>query len=147
MSRFNLISMASIIASVTLAPAAARAAERTALTCSVAVDYSLDNVSELSYTRDFAVSAAAPFAEDFSTATRSRTFNASVTLVDGVPQVAISFFADVSVFNAVAFDATLKVRDRNGDATSGDSQFVSSATGAAGAHRTTYTLDCRRARN
>lgn len=147
MSRLVCSSLPFLVAAVLAAPSAAHAADDAPLSCSVSVTYTLNNAALLTYERSFVVGLDAPYAEDFSTPTRFRTFDAAVSIDGGDPVVAISFDADVSVFNAVAFDASLRVRGRTGSSTSGQSAFFSSATGAAGSHRTGYTLSCARARN
>ncbi|MFZ5635075.1 MAG: hypothetical protein ACOY82_00665 [Pseudomonadota bacterium] len=115
--------------------------------CTIAVEYKRSNVSRLVYQKAFRVAPDAPFADDFSTATRFRFFDATVSRVDGVPEVAVVFDADVDVFNAVDFGAVLKVHDESGgDTQTGDSTFFSSVPGASGSHRTTYALGCARAK-
>ena len=128
-------------------PVMANAAQVDVMACDVQVTYSLNNVPSLSYAMSFQVAPDAPFSDDFSTATRFRFFDATMTVEDGVPVVSIVFDADVSVFNTVDFGASLKVRDRNkGETTSGNNSFFSSLPGVAGAHRTEYTLSCQRAK-
>jgi hypothetical protein len=140
------ILLASIAALTLAAPVVAHADATDPQACSVTVEYSLNNVLRLSYQKDFVVAVDAPFSDDFSTATRFRFFDAFLTVEDGVPLVSIAFDADVSVFNAVAFGAELKVTDpRHGSSTSGNSGFFTSVPGAAGSHRTAYTLTCQRA--
>ncbi len=117
------------------------------MSCSVSVEYKRNNVSRLVYTKDFLVSPGTPFSDDFSTATRFRFFDATVARVNGVPEVAAVFDADVDVFNAVDFGTVLKVKDEsNGETQTGNSSFFTSAPGAAGSHRTEYTLTCARAK-
>lgn len=117
------------------------------MACSVSVEYKRNNVSRLVYTKDFTVAPDAPFSDDFSTATRFRFFDATVVRVDGVPEVAAVFDADVDVFNAVDFGTVLKVKDESkGETQTGNSSFFTSAAGAAGSHRTEYTLTCARAK-
>ncbi len=116
------------------------------MACSVSVEYKRNNVSRLVYTKDFTVAPDAPFSDDFSTATRFRFFDATVARVDGVPEVAAVFDADVDVFNAVDFGTVLKVKDESkGETQTGNSSFFTSAAGAAGSHRTEHTLTCARA--
>ncbi|MEQ1514059.1 MAG: hypothetical protein ABL934_15435 [Lysobacteraceae bacterium] len=118
------------------------------MACSVSVEYKRNNVSRLVYTKDFTVAPDAPFSDDFSTATRFRFFDATVARVDGIPEVAAVFDADVDVFNAVDFGTVLKVHDESkGETQTGNSSFFTSVPGAAGSHRTEYTLTCARAKN
>jgi hypothetical protein len=115
--------------------------------CSIAVEYKRSNVPRLVYQKSFRVAPDAPFTDDFSTATRLRFFDATVSRVDGVPEVAVVFDADVDVFNAVDFGAVLKVHDESGGETqTGDNSFFTSVPGAAGSHRTSYVLNCARAK-
>ncbi|MBP6750656.1 MAG: hypothetical protein KA144_13540 [Xanthomonadaceae bacterium] len=117
------------------------------MACTVSVEYKRSNVSRLVYTRDFVVGPNSPYTDDFSTATRLRFFDATVSRVDNTPQVAVVFDADVDTFNAVQFGATLKVRDASkGETQSGNNSFFTSAAGASGSHRTDYTLTCMRAK-
>lgn len=114
--------------------------------CSVKVEYSLNNTVRLLYERDFVVGPDATYSDDFSTFTRFRFFDALLTQEDNVPVVNIAFDSDVSVFSGVAFRADLKVVDEtHGSTTKGVNEFFTSATGAAGSHRTKYDLTCRRA--
>lgn len=118
-----------------------------AMACTVSVVYKRSGTIRMTYDKSFVVAPDAPFSDDFSTATRFRFFDASVERIDGAPQVAVVFDADVDVFNAVDFGVALKVRDEsNGETLAGNTSFFSSVPGAAGAHRTDYTLTCRRAR-
>jgi len=117
------------------------------MACSIAVNFT-SAAGNLSYVNVFEVSPTAPFSDDFGTITRMKTFDASMTSNSGTPVVSISFFADVSTFNSVAFDASLEVRDPNkGGTTSGNNAFYSSITGAGVANLTDYILSCKRARN
>lgn len=117
------------------------------MACTVDVVYKRSGTVRMTYTKDFLVAPDAPFTDDFSTATRFRFFDATVQRVDGVPNVAVVFDADVDVFNAVDFGTVLKVRDEsNGETQTGDSSFFTSVPGAAGSHRTDYTLTCKRAK-
>ena len=116
-----------------------------AMNCSVTVTYALSGVPRLTYAKEFTVTTDAPFSDDFSTATRIRWFDASLALEDGTPVVSMQFDADVSTFNAVSVSASLKVKDeRHGETESGSNSFYSSVPGAAGAHKTDYTLTCWR---
>lgn len=116
------------------------------MACSVTVAYLRSGALRLSYVKDFEVSPTAPFSDDFSTATRFRFFDATVTYVNGIPEVSAVFDADVDVFNAVQFGFTVKVRDESkGETESGYNTFFTSVPGAAGSHRSNYTMTCVRA--
>ncbi|TXH72320.1 MAG: hypothetical protein E6Q88_06475 [Lysobacteraceae bacterium] len=117
-----------------------------AMACTVSVEYLRSGTARLTYNKDFVVGPNSPFSDDFSSATRLRFFDATVTYVDGIPEVSAVFDADVDVFNAVQFGFTLKVRDEsNGETQSGYNTFFSSVTGASGSHRSNYTMTCARA--
>jgi len=117
------------------------------MSCSIAVEYLRNNAVRLTYAKDFEVSPVAPYSDDFSNAIRFRFFDAKVERVNGVPEVSVIFDADVDVFNAVDFGTTLKVKDEsNGETLSGNTSFFTSVPGAAGSHRTNYTLTCKRAK-
>lgn len=124
----------------------ANAASDDALACSVAVNFTSSSGS-LTYAKVFEVSPTAPFSDDFSTQVRFKFFDASMAVESGIPVVKINFDADVSVFNAVTFEASLKVRDAStGETISGSNGFYSSIPGAGGANLTKYTLACKRAK-
>jgi hypothetical protein len=105
------------------------------------------SVGSLTYAKVFEVSPTVPFSDDFSTLVRFKFFDALMAVESGIPVVKINFDADVSVFNAVSFEASLKVRDAsNGETISGNNGFYSSISGAGGANVTKYTLSCKRAK-
>ena len=117
------------------------------MACTVSVEYKRNNVLRLTYTKDFTVAPDAPFSDDFSDAIRFRFFDATVARVNGIPEVAVVFDADVDVFNAVDFGTVLKVKDEGkGETQTGNNAFFTSVPGAAGSHRTNYTLTCARAK-
>jgi hypothetical protein len=123
----------------------ANAASDDALACSVAVNFT-SSVGSLTYAKVFEVSPTAPFSDDFSTPPfRFKFFDASMAVESGIPVVKINLDADVSVFNAVSLEASLKVRDAsNGETISGNNGFYSSIPGSGGANVTKYTLSCKR---
>lgn len=146
MSRALMLACASLAALVATAPSAAHADQVDPMACVVTVDYTLNNQSRLSYTKDFVVGVGSPFSDDFSTATRFRFFDARLDDVGGDPVVSFVFDADVSTFNAVQTQGSLKIKDQtHGESTSGVNAFFSSLPGVAGAHRTTYNITCQRA--
>ena len=147
MINLNKLLIASIAVAGLVCSFAASAADTDAMECSVAVNFT-SSAGSLTYAKVFEVSPAAPFSDDFSTRTRFKFFDATVAIESGIPVVSIFFDADVSVFNAVSFEASLKVRDQsNGETTSGNNGFYSSIPGAGGSNRTDYTLSCKRAKN
>lgn len=125
------------------APTVASAAENDPMACTVDVKYFQNNTLRLTYTKEFQVAVDAPYTDDFSTATRFRFFDSRLSYENGIPVVWISWDADVNVFNAVAFQATLKVTDEtHGETTTGRSGFFGSSVGS---NATDYTLTCKRA--
>ncbi|MGE0441366.1 MAG: hypothetical protein AB7L66_16670 [Gemmatimonadales bacterium] len=126
-------------------------APRNAMSCSVTVDFVWTDqagavLSSQTYQRDFSVAPDAAFFEDFSTATRQRDFRASVAEVGQDAVVTFSYFNDVSVLNSVDFTADLSMAKGVGTgSTTGRSGFHTTATGASGHHRTSYSLTCTRA--
>lgn len=136
-----------IVASVFSVPAMAESGSSPdIIACSVSVQYSRSNNVTLNYVRDFEVTVTAPYSEDFSTATRLRFFDAVLSYDTGIPSVKILFDADVDVFNAVQFTETLDIHDLSkGNTLSGEHNFFSSVPGAAGRHRTKYSVTCAKA--
>ena len=149
MLKFAGFLAASAVAALLSAPAVAKADTLTdIMACSVNVEYSRNNSVRLTYVKDFQVSLNTPYSDDFSNTLRFRFFDANMTVEDGLPVVHIAFDADVDTFNAVAFGAELRVRDTSkGETTQGNSGFFTSVPGAAGSHRTIYTLTCQKAQN
>lgn len=141
----KLLKLLVAIAGLCFALAANASVNNDTIACSVAVSYSLNGTERLRYDRDFVVGVNSPYDEDLSTRFRFGFFNASVVIENSTPVVSINFDRDVSVFNEVFFNASLKVRDRrNGDKTSGSNQFNTSTPSTAGSHKTDYTLTCKR---
>lgn len=140
----SLLAVAAVAAATTPAMAASGGNEANdTMACTISVEYKRGNVTNLVYTRDFVVAPSAPYTDDFSTSTRLRFFDATVARVDGAPEVAFVFDADVDVFNAVNFGSALRVHDENkGETLTGSSSFFGSAVGS---HRSFYTLSCKRA--
>lgn len=120
----------------------AEAAKPTSIACTInVVSTSHANngtvVSTETYQQSFVVTEAVPFSDDFSTFTRFKFFDASLTKANGISTVAISWFADVSVFNAVDFSTSLKILNgQNTGEVSGTYTFSFSG----GFNTTTYTL-------
>ena len=111
MINLNKLLIASVTVAGLVSSFAASAADTDAMECSVAVNFT-SGAGSLTYAKVFEVSPAAPFSDDFSTLTRFKFFDATVAIESGIPVVSIFFDADVSVFNAVSFEASLKVRDQ-----------------------------------
>lgn len=118
----------------------------TSVSCSVSVDYLLNNNVGHAYRKDFVVSDESPYFDDFSSATRVREFSASVSKNGGDSVVTIDYFNDVGVFTSMSFNTSLTVNGGGnvGRSTSGNqSTFVSSSTGGA-THTIRYSLTCNR---
>lgn len=121
----------------------------TSLACSVTVDYvfTAQDGSLLQtepYQRDFVVQTGVDFVDDFSTPTRLKRLTASAIREGGSAVVAINYFNDVGVFNAIDLSTSLVLSNgRAADATAGRHRF-STTLAAAGHHTTTYSLSCRR---
>lgn len=144
MSKVSSFVMAAIVAAVVAAPTGARAAQLDNMSCSVNVEHRVNNTVVLTYTRSFVVGVDAPFNDNFSSATRFRFFDAFLTYDNGTPIVRIAFDADVTVFNAVTFGASLKVHDEtHGETATGDQGFFGGA--GVGSNRTNWGLFCQRA--
>lgn len=125
-------------------PLNAAAADRAALSCSVAIDHSLSGGTPELYRKDFVVAPGVSFVDDFSTPLRQKQFTASAAREAGNLVVSIDYFNDAGVFHSVGFNTRLTLRDgRNIDSTAGSNTF-STSLGVAGNHRTNYTLSCRR---
>lgn len=137
-----------LLASITVASLAAQnnvnAPEKLSVSCSVAVDYLVNNVLSESYRRDFVVQPGVGFTDDFSTNLRQKVFNASTAREAGNIAVAIDYFSDVSTFDSVSFNTRLTIhRGRAIETTSGSNTFSSSQAAQPGNHTTNYTLTCR----
>lgn len=126
------------------APLHAGAAERAAVSCNVAIDYSLNGGAAELYTKDFVVDPGASFVDDFSTQLREKRFTASAAREAGNLVVSIDYFNDVGVFHAVSFNTRLTLRNGRGIDTTAGSNTFSTSIGVPGNHRTNYTLTCRR---
>lgn len=124
-------------------PGLAHASDKDAFACSVTIEHVQNGVTRLAYVKDFVVSAAAPFSDDFSTSTRFRFFDATLSFDGGVPVVGIRLDADVDVFDTAALRTSLKVRDQNGESTSGTHELANSTVALI----TSYTLSCAKSKN
>lgn len=141
----SLLAAAVVTAATTPAMAATGSGNEAndTMACTVSVEHKRGSVTTLAYTRDFVVAPSAPYTDDFSTSTRFRFFDATVARVNGSPEVAFVFDADVDVFNAVNFGSVLRVHNESGGETlTGSSSFFGSTVGS---QRSFYTLTCKRA--
>lgn len=119
------------------------------MTCSVNVQYTLNNVVKYQYARDFNVSAQTPYIEDLSTATRLGAFWSSLVYEQGIPVITVFFDRDVSTFNYVNFDTTMKMLNPSaGQKQVGGNTFIATVPSATGGssqkHSTEYELTCRK---
>jgi hypothetical protein len=96
-------------------------------------------VSREVYSKAFTIDEGETFFDDFSTRTRFKFFTANMTKVDGEKNIAINWFADVTVFNSVDLDTAVSLADgqKTGKATGRHTLYVS-----GGSTTTTYTLSC-----
>lgn len=132
------------VLAATLAPAAAIAADRPRdVACTINVSHTINNGVPQVYTRDFAIINSTPFHDDFGNVFRIREFNASVRLgADGKTIIDFDYYNDVTVFEGVAFNASLAMYDENGTQASGGQSFGSSRLAAQ--HNTDWTMSCSR---
>lgn len=134
---------AAVLLAATLLPGAH--AQALGVTCDVNIQYLLNGTPMDTYARTFQVSEGVPYAEDFSTATRFKFFDASFARETGQGRVSISYYNDVGVFSTVQLNTSLVMRRRTGvETTSGDHTY-STSQGAAGNHETRWSLSCSRA--
>jgi len=115
----------------------------------VAVDYVYNGAIAEQYRRDFIVDQGGAFVDDFSTATRQKTFTATVARDAGNLVVSIDYFNDVGVFHAIGFNTSLVIHRGGGlESTSGSNAFYASSGvspgSVSGNHVTNYALTCRR---
>jgi NAD(P)-dependent dehydrogenase (short-subunit alcohol dehydrogenase family) len=145
MSKAVLLFIASITAASLSAQTAANPAKGLSVSCSVSVDYQVNNAPVEAYTKDFIVQPGAAFEDDFSTNLRAKFFNASVAKEGGNIVVSIDYFSDVSVFDSISFNTRLTMHGGRGiETTSGGNTFSSSQAAQPGNHTTNYTLTCKR---
>lgn len=145
MSKTVQLVIGSMLAAICVAPINADAAGLRSVSCSVDVNYLLNDVVRAPYHKDFVVIPGETFEDDFSTFTRFKIFDASTRLEadNKTTTVSISYYNDVGVFEAVDFNTELKLRnDKAPESTSGTSTYWSSL-GVAGSHTTSYVLTCQ----
>jgi hypothetical protein len=120
-------------------------ADNVTVSCSVAVDYSLDGTTLVeNYNKDFVVDAGG-FVDDFSTPTRTKIFTASVARQAGDVVVTIDYFNDVGIFHTIELHTSLTIHGEAVASTSGISQFVmATELPLGGDHATNWTLTCGR---
>ena len=142
------LSMISILgalgASTLVSPLNVNAAGLRNVSCSVTLDYLLNDVVRASYQRDFIITPGVVFQDDFSTATRFRYLDASTRLEpdNKTTTVSFSYYNDVGVFEAVDFTTDLKVRDDRVPQTTSGTHTYWSSVGVAGSHTTDYNFTC-----
>jgi hypothetical protein len=132
-----------LVASIANAHAAS-GNDRESVSCSVAIDYSLNGTVSQNYDRDYVVTIGNGFSEDISTPTRQRDFSSTLAREGGNLVVTISYFADVGVFDSTSFAAQLKLSSgKNVESTAGSMSHFH-VQGTTATHTTNYTLTCRR---
>jgi hypothetical protein len=125
------------------APFNANAKELRSVACSVAVDFLFNGaVRAAPYRNEFVVNPGEAFSDDFSTRLRFGFFDASTRLESGNPVVAISYYNDVGVFDAIDFRTELTLHDDKVAESISASHTYSTSQGAAGDRTTNYTLTC-----
>lgn len=140
-----MVSMKSFLMAGLAAAALAQPAQAAVLsaTCTVTVNYSLNNNLVEGYSREFTVAEGATYTHDFSTPTRQKIFSATLQRDGARSVLAIDYFNDVGTFNAISVDTSVKLlRPGAAEATAGRQGFYTS-TGVVGNHITDYTLSCR----
>jgi hypothetical protein len=129
-----------------LASPVAQAGRGPVLNCSISVTYEHTQGSTVlnteTYTRNFSLSEASPYFEDFSTVARQKSFGASVRTERGNTVVNADFFADVGTFSAVAFST--QAAEAGGVVSAAGSQGYFTSLGIAGNHTTQHQLLCSR---
>lgn len=148
-SALRALLIVSAVAASLAATLEARAQQQASASCSVAVDYVYNGVVTEQYRRDFVVAPGVPFVDDFSTATRIKTFTATAAREAGDLVVSMDYFNDVGTFHAIGFASRLSIRERGKlESTSGSNGFFASSgvtpTSVSGNHETNYLLTCRR---
>lgn len=114
------------------------------VSCSVAIDYSLNNVLIEPYQSDFVAELGVEFLDDFSTVTRFKEFSALTAREGNNIVVSIYYFNDIGVFDALDLSTKLTLHKKGvPESTSGSNTF-STSQGTAGNHKTNYTLTCTR---
>jgi hypothetical protein len=141
----TLSALLACLALTLAAPARAASGETINVSCSVAVDYLLNNVVAEPYRKTFNLSPGAGLVDDFSTPLRFKRFTASVAREAGNLVVAIDYFNDVGVFHNIAFNTKLVIHNNQGIESTAGSNTFSTSLGVVGNHTTNHTLTCRRA--
>lgn len=113
--------------------------------CTVQIDYTVNGTVVETYANSFTLTRNGVFLDDISTPTREKLFRATLTRAGDGLTVFIDYFSDVSVFNAVNLNASVRLRDGKGLSTdAGSHTFSSSQAVPAGNHTTSHTLVCGR---
>ncbi len=131
------------LAALILACADAGAASGPVLNCNVTVTVTGPTTQQDTYTKDFAVQQGVAFADDFSSPTRIRTFDAVMAREGSNWVVSINYFNDVGVFDSVGFSTRLTANSGS-TTTSGTTDFATSLPNAR-RYVAAYTLTCRKA--
>lgn len=91
------------------------------------------------YHKEFSLLEGEAFSEDFSTRTRFKFFDASLTKLNGEKTVAIDWFADVTVFNSVDFRTSVVLSNGDKDGQSAGEHTLYTSSGST---TTSYSLSC-----
>lgn len=92
------------------------------------------------YSRSFTLNDGETYSDDFSTPTRFKFFDASMTRLNGSSTISVDWFADVSVFNSIDFNSSVVLsKNQKIGKTVGSHTFYSSNN----ATRTSFALVCQ----
>jgi len=147
MSNLVKVLLMSVVVSGALAPATARAEEPRSMSCSVAVDFLFNGVLRAHYLKEFVVTPTTAFGEfTFTPSGRATIFDAWTypEVGTGNTIVAMSFYKDVGVFDAIDLSTYLTIHDDKAPETTSGSHSYYTSQGAAGNRTTNYRLTCTR---
>lgn len=114
-------------------------------TCTAQITYEVNGTVIDTYSSSFAVARDGVFQDDQSTPTREKVFRATLTRTAEGLELFVNYFADVSVFNNVSLDTSVRLQGGGAPSTdSGRHVFSSSQAVPAGNHTTSHTLVCTR---
>lgn len=109
------------------------------VTCVVDVVVQTGPSQQTAYHKEFTLLEGEVFSDDFSTATRFKFFDASLTKVNGEWIMAVDWFADTTVFNSVELRTAVTIPNGQKTAkTAGTHTFTNSTTNS----ETGYSIVC-----
>lgn len=135
----------SAAAVVLFASAGTAFAAQPAAVCTAQITYEVNGAVVDTYASSFTIARDAVFQDDQSTPTREKVFRATLTRTADGLVLFVNYFADVSVFNSVSVDTSVRLQGGGAPVTeSGHHVFSSSQAVPAGNHATSHTLVCTR---